>query len=93
MISIKAKKYLSSSAMDPNSPLAQDQDYVWRDDSIIKAIEIAEDEMIEKALEAYKFACEENYGGECFMFGQSCKCCGQCTGYNEFKQKLIEEEK
>ena len=40
--------------MGPNSPLAQDQDYVWRDDSIIKAIEIAEDEMIEKACLLFK---------------------------------------
>ena len=54
MISKAAKKYLSSSAMGPNSPLAQDQDYVWRDDSIIKAIEIAEDEMIEKACLLFK---------------------------------------
>ena len=50
MISKAAKKYLSSSAMDPNSPLAQDQDYVWCDYSIIKAIEIAENKMIEKAV-------------------------------------------
>lgn len=90
MKSKEAKKYLSSSAMGPNSPLAQDQDYVWRYYSIIKAIEIAENEMIEKALEAYKFACEENYDGECWAFGGFSKCCGQCAGYNEFKQKMME---
>lgn len=77
--------------MDINSPLAQDQDYVWRYYSIIKAIEIAENEMIEKALEAYKFACEENYDGECCGFGEFSKCYGQCAGYNEFKQKMMEE--
>lgn len=54
MKSKEAKKYLSSSAMNPNSPLAQDQDYVWRDYSIIKAIEIAEDEMIQKACLLFK---------------------------------------
>ncbi len=34
--------------MNPNSPLAQDQNYVWRDVSVIEAIEIAEQEAEER---------------------------------------------
>lgn len=90
MISIKAKKYLSSSAMNPESLLAQDQDYVWREESIIKAIEIAENEVVEKALEAYKYECICNFDGYCRELGCKVKCNGSCQEYEEFKQKLME---
>lgn len=53
MKSEQAQKYLQMSAMHPNSPLAQDQDYVWRDASIIKAVELAEQEA-EEVIEALK---------------------------------------
>lgn len=48
MKSEKAKQHLSRWAMNPNSPLAQDQNYVWRDVSVIEAIEIAEQEAEER---------------------------------------------
>lgn len=61
MKSEKAKQHLSRWAMNPNSPIAQDQNYVWRDVSVIEAIEIAEQEaegrMREKAIEAHRKVC------------------------------------
>nr|DAJ54818.1 MAG TPA: hypothetical protein [Caudoviricetes sp.] len=80
MKSKEAKKYLSSSAMNPNSPLAQDQDYVWRDYSIIKAIEIAEDEMFRKACLLFKQIMDGVFQGDMLK---------EMT--EEFRQKLMEE--
>lgn len=54
MKSEKARAYLNSSSMNPNSPLAQDQCYVWRDASVIKAIELVEQEAEEMAVVAFK---------------------------------------
>ena len=58
MKSEKAKQHLSRWAMNPNSPIAQDQNYVWRDVSVIEAIELAEQEaeerMREKAIKVFE---------------------------------------
>lgn len=78
---------MSSSAMDPNSPLAQDQDYVWRDDSIIKAINIAEKEMIEKEVQVFSESCEMYAGGGKCLEGGKCE---NCDRVKKFKQKLME---
>lgn len=97
MKSEKAKQHLSRWAMNPNSPIAQDQNYVWRDVSVIEAIEIAEREaeerMREKAAKAFKFACTDNYGGECWANDDHhVKCSGKCAKMNDFIQKLNENE-
>lgn len=53
----RAFKHLQSTAMHPNSPLAKDQDYVWRDASIIHAIELAEQDARERAVKAFCEVC------------------------------------
>lgn len=86
----KAKQHLSRWAMNPNSPLAQDQNYVWRDVSVIEAIEIAEQEaeerMRKKAAKAYCQDCCCTIVGECR--------CGigseNCEALRDFIQKLNE---
>ncbi len=48
MKSEKAKEYLSRTAMSHNSPLAQDEGFVWGDTSVIEAVELAEQEAEER---------------------------------------------
>lgn len=57
MKSDKAKEYLKLTAMSPDSPFAQEQDYVWHPASVVGAIKLAEQEaeerMMEKAIAAF----------------------------------------
>lgn len=90
MKSEKAKQHLSRWAMNPNSPIAQDQNYVWRDVSVIEAIEIAEQEaeerMRERAIEAYCDWCFVGITREC----QVSKAC--CNDLQDFIQILDEKK-
>ena len=52
----------------------------------------AEERMRDKAVKAFKFACTDNYGGECWANDDHhVKCGGQCVKMNDFIQKLNEE--
>lgn len=52
-----------------------------------------EDRMREKAAKAFKFACTDNYGGECWANDDHhVKCSGKCAKMNDFIQKLNENE-
>lgn len=85
MKSERARKHLSMSGMHPNSPLAKDQYIVWRDVSIIQAVELAEEDMIEKAVKAFAETCEM-YAGE----GRCLECvkCEDCGRVKKFRQRL-----
>ena len=48
MKSEKVREYLKRTAMSPNSPLAQDEGFVWGDTSVIEAVELAEQETEER---------------------------------------------
>ena len=51
----------------------------------------AEEQMREKAIEAFKFACTDNYGGECWANDDHhIKCSGKCAKMNDFIKKLNE---
>lgn len=61
------------------------------------AVELAEQEaeerIREKAAKAFKFACTDNYGGECWANDDHhVKCSGKCAKMNDFIQKLNENE-
>ena len=48
--------------------------------------------MRNKAIAAFKFACTDNYGGECWANDDHhVKCSGQCVKMNDFIQKLNEK--
>lgn len=51
MKSEKAKEYLNRSGMSPDSPFAQDQRFVWNNTSVIKAVELAEQEAEDRVRE------------------------------------------
>lgn len=87
MKSEKAKEYLSRTAMSPNSLLAQDEGFVWGNTAVIKAVELAEQEMINQALKAYCFC-------RCGVASCIMKQVGRddCKELREFKQKLTDDE-
>lgn len=89
MKSKKAQEYLNGASMHPNSPLAKDQQFVWRDYSIIKAVEIAESDRDAKAVEAHRTSCESYYNGGCC--GPHEPCTAECSYMKKFIQKLNEE--
>lgn len=94
MKSEKAKAYLNSSSMNPNSPLAQDQCYVWHNASVIKAIELAEQEaeerMRQKAIKAHRACCPLNELQCIHRDRDDYNCTYDCKYVISFIQKLNE---
>lgn len=88
MKSEKAREYLKRTAMSPNSPLAQDEGFVWGDDAVIKTVELAEQEAEEriqtKAMEAF---CAANCPKGCSFGADGNIGCGAKA---RFIQKLAE---
>lgn len=85
MRSKRARKYLINSAISTNSQPTKDQDFVWRPISTIRAVHIAEEDMIEKAAKAFAEACEMYAGnGRCLECGK----CEDCERVKQFKQRL-----
>lgn len=91
MKSIKAQEYLNGTSMHPNSPLAKDQQFVWRDYSIIKAVEIAEADRDAKAVKAHRECCprRDNDVNKCLFHGV--QCFDHCDYMKDFTRKLNEE--
>lgn len=91
MKSEKAKKYLFENGLGyPYTGYVTEQ-------AAERAVELAEREaeerMRERAAKAFKFACRDNYGGECWANDDHhVKCSGKCAKMNDFIQKLNENE-
>ncbi len=82
MISKKAEKFLKENKIRSPYPTG---DFYMGD--VYKAIDIAEDEMIEKAVQVFSESCEMYaIDGICLENGR----CDSCSRVYEFKQKLME---
>ena len=90
---IVIEKTLFRNGFHSNRLLGQNGNDVMTVYDAITAIELAEQEAEEqiyrKSVEAFKFACTDNYGGECWENDDHhVKCCGQCVKMNDFIQKF-----
>lgn len=91
MKSKRAKEYIGESIYDAAELVDKDgcgMAVVRRSDAY-HAIEIAEDEMIEKAVAAYISICIRNMGDGMCAIGVKCNA-NKCHYCKDFKQKLME---
>jgi len=84
MLSKKAKKFIEKSNVKEIGIAMTDKKLFFSKDKVLQIIELAEEEMKEKAIEAFKTTCINSFDGECI---HKCKC-NDCYETKKFTDLL-----